>query len=572
MKDKFKGGKMKNYLVVLIGIAFLFTACAQKDQRVLHSKDNNNDEEINVAAKTNVNRSDFIDELALHDAVRARDLKQVKLLLKEGSNINQKDIYGYTPLHLASRLNELEILKELIKEGASVNNDDIYEDTPLLDSTRNDYTDVSEILICNGAYRNVSDSHDMTPLHNTSKNKNLYISKMLMAEDLTPYCKKLGVKIVDLDLIKGKYRVCGNYNNDVQATNTLNIKDFAGDLVDSSESTAKWCSKFDRLKDGRYILEANAKDIYNRDALDEANMDIDDDITLMYTNRLKITIDDIDNFNPQTKLICGAVKVGNAKKVSLDLYNLTTKKLQGTYETQIKDNRWCAKVEDISYGKYAAKAKGVDKFDNTSIAIDERIVYAQPKVIKPKPAPKPAAEPERFIGLYDALIKEFKDDFGPWNAELTPDFTFRFKDPKSLFAHGNSDLKKRFTNILSDFFPRYLKIVNVYEREIKEVAIEGHTSSSYRLAKNDEERYQFNKILSQKRANAVKTYSVETAGKRSDINQEWIASTFRSYGRSYDNLIYNLDGTENASESRRVEFKIVRKENVAPVMKKVEDK
>ena len=289
---------------------------------------------------------------------------------------------------------------------------------------------------------------------------------------------------------------------------------------------------------------------------------------MLYSNRLKITINDIDNFDPVSKLICGDIEIGSAEKITLDVHNKTSNKLQGSYPTVIIDNKWCAKVDDISYGKYLAKAKGIDKDANTSVAIDERILYVAGETIEPVLVEKP--KPGKFIGLYAALTKEFKDDFKPWNAELTKkDFIFRFKDPKSLFTHGKSDLKKRFTNILGDFFPRYLKILNDYKSEIKEVGIEGHTSSSYRLAKNDRQRYQFNKILSQKRANEVRSYSVDVASQKSQIDQRWIAQTFKAYGKSYDTLIYNLDGTENASASRRVEFKIIRKENAPSVMKKV---
>jgi outer membrane protein OmpA-like peptidoglycan-associated protein len=645
---------VKTFLLSIVSATIILSGCSNKNEyRTIHSKDNNSTQKVDVNNPSEINHKDFIDELALHDAIRARDIEHVKFLIEEGSDLNTQDIYGYTPVHLASRLQELEILTLLLEHGANVNNTDIYKDTPLLDSTRNNYTKISELLICNGAHRNVEDTHEMSPLHNSSKNKNLYISRMLLAKDLTPYCKKLGVKIVDLDKNGENYKVCGVYKNDINASNTLDIADKTGTLIDSVTSQEKWCSDFAKLNDGSYRLNANAQDIYERNATDLAMLDINGDITELYTNRLKITIDDIDNFDTETKTICGTVAHGKATKVDLNLYNVDTDTKYGAYKTNIIGDRWCSEpVTDITYGHYEAKAKGIDDYNNSSVALDDTINYipekfaitidtipdqndttvqicgdipkgdakqvtvnlvhnndssksyktahdnkqkrwctavindleegnytAHAKGFSTNNIPSDAKEdfnvklpePEAFIGLYDALYEEFKDDFGPWNAELTKDdLLFRFKDPASLFTHGNSDLKDRFTNILSDFFPRYLKIINGYQKEIEEVAIEGHTSSSYRLAKNDEERWQFNKNLSDKRANEVRDYSVNVAATDSQIDQEWIADTFKPYGRSYDNLIYNLDGSENADASRRVEFKIIRKNGVAPVMKKVE--
>ena len=343
--------------------------------------------EVDSIHTTNVTNNDFINEMALHDAVRARDLKLVQFLIEQKSDINKKDIYGYTPLHIAVRLKEYDIAKLLIQNGGEVNTFDNYQDTPLLDSTRDNYTDLSKLLICNKAQRDVVDSHQMSPLHNSSKNNNIYISEMLKAENLDPYCK------------------------------------------------------------------------------------------------------------PQEE-------------------NIEKPKAEVVVEEPIQEETLV--VEDVT---------------------------------------------PSFVGLYDALMEEFKNDFKPWNAELSKDnLLFRFNNPLALFETGKSDLKVGFTDILSDFFPRYLKIVEKYKDEIQEIRIEGHTSSEYKLSKTDEERYKFNKLLSQKRADEVRDYAVNKASKDSKISKEWIESTFKSYGMAYDNLILNPDGTENTDASRRVDFKIVKKE------------
>ncbi len=366
MKDKLYINKgindMKNSVLMLVMISIIISGCTATNQKEVI---------------TPIEKNDFIKESSLHDAVRAKDIKMVQLLIDQKINLDSKDIYGYTPLHIAVRLDEYAISQLLIKNGATVNTIDNYQDTPLLDSTRDNYTELSKLLICNGAKRDVIDAHKMSPLHNSSKNNNLLISELLRAENLDSYC------------------------------------------------------------------------------------------------------------NPKEKTVS---------------------------QEPIKEE---------------------------TVQIEQ--------------------ETPSFVGLYDALIDEFKNDFEPWNAELTKDdLLFRFNNPIALFEVNKSELKSGFTDILSDFFPRYLKIVEQYKNEIQEIRIEGHTSSEYTQAKSDEERYNLNKKLSSQRANEVREYAVNEASKNSDISKEWIENTFKPYGMSYDNLIINPDGTENADASRRVDFKIVK--------------
>jgi len=407
MKDRLnlpKGDVMKTAILSLVTVATLFmTGCAQKETTVTPEEAKVAHQQITEIA--NVNDKDFITEQALHDAVRAKDMEQVILLVSNNSEINVKDYYGYNPLHLAVRLKQYDIAKYLIMNGADVNNLDNYKDTPLLDSTRDNYTDLSKLLICNGAKRRVADRYDMTPLHYSAKNKNKLISEMLLAKDLTPYC---------------------NDNGD----------DGAGD--------------------------------------------------------------------------------GMAKEPMAEV---------------------------------ATQGEEADL---------------------------PLAQTPEFNGLYEALMEEFKDDFEPWNAELTKDdLMFRFNDPVTLFEKGSDKLKPGFANILDDFFPRYLKVLSEYQENIQEVRVEGHTSSEWSGAKNDDERYRLNKILSEKRANAVRNFSVDSALfesgssqlkenvakniKDENVDGAWVEDKFQPYGMAYDNLILNPDGTENKEASRRVDFKIMKK-------------
>ena len=62
--------------------------------------------------------------------------------------------------------------------------------------------------------------------------------------------------------------------------------------------------------------------------------------------------------------------------------------------------------------------------------------------------------------LYTALEAEFRNDLTKWGAELDRDLSIRFKEPEVLFASGKSELSSRFKEIMSDFFPRYLRILS----------------------------------------------------------------------------------------------------------------
>ena len=60
--------------------------------------------------------------------------------------------------------------------------------------------------------------------------------------------------------------------------------------------------------------------------------------------------------------------------------------------------------------------------------------------------------------LYEALLKEFGKDLKVWDASIDEDNTIRFNEPEVLFDIGAKQVKKRFKDILDDFFPRYVKI------------------------------------------------------------------------------------------------------------------
>lgn len=159
--------------------------------------------------------------------------------------------------------------------------------------------------------------------------------------------------------------------------------------------------------------------------------------------------------------------------------------------------------------------------------------------------------------LKEDLEKEFENNLANWGAEVLTDGTVRFKNTTLLFEPGSSQLKPAFRAVLTQFFPRYIKVLEKFHNDIKEVRIEGHTSSDWTGAHDLETRYLNNVSLSQARSFKVLEYCFRLDTIKA--SREWLTSTFRANGLAFAQPIENANGTEDSVQSRRVEFKAVLK-------------
>ncbi len=157
-----------------------------------------------------------------------------------------------------------------------------------------------------------------------------------------------------------------------------------------------------------------------------------------------------------------------------------------------------------------------------------------------------------------ALIKEFEKDLVKWNAEIKPDtLTIRFKSPEVLFEQGKSNIKENFKEILNDFMPRFLLLLNTeFKDNIAEVRIEGHTSSDWR-GKEGKEAFIKNMELSQARTRTVMNYTLRMP----ELNRisVWMTKTISANGLSSSKLIPMSEKgpfIENKEASRRVDFAV----------------
>jgi chemotaxis protein MotB len=172
--------------------------------------------------------------------------------------------------------------------------------------------------------------------------------------------------------------------------------------------------------------------------------------------------------------------------------------------------------------------------------------------------------------IYEALKNEFsEEELEKWQVEILPSNIVRFKSPNVLFERGSSELKPLFQYILSDFFPRYTKVLTTsreFREFIDEVRVEGHTDSSW----NDSEfsSYLKNLELSQIRSKNVLNYIIKIPEVRSNFH--WLKQVFRANGLSSsktldENSEYTAKSglAEDPEKSRRVEFRIMTKSREA---------
>ncbi|HIP15473.1 MAG TPA: OmpA family protein [Sulfurimonas autotrophica] len=166
-----------------------------------------------------------------------------------------------------------------------------------------------------------------------------------------------------------------------------------------------------------------------------------------------------------------------------------------------------------------------------------------------------ASYQENKVQIYNALIEEFKYDLIKWDAEIDKrSLSFNFKSPEILFGIGKSTLKAKFREILNDFFPRYLTVINQYKKSIEEVRIEGHTSSIWNSFTSDDVAYFKNMNLSQNRTRSVLSYIYNLVNVKSE--KTWIKGNIAAVGYSSSKLIKS-NGVEDSERSRRVSFRII---------------
>lgn len=168
-----------------------------------------------------------------------------------------------------------------------------------------------------------------------------------------------------------------------------------------------------------------------------------------------------------------------------------------------------------------------------------------------------AVQGEECENMFQILATEFGEDFEEWDVQLLKDLTIRFRNPEILFAQGEDTIQPRFREILRDFVPRYINILKSdrYRREVREIRIEGHTSSEWTGNHSAIEAYFNNMELSQSRTRAILQLVLQLPV--SSENSEWLRPLITANGLSSSKLILDRNGNEDRRRSRRVEFRLM---------------
>lgn len=220
----------------------------------------------------------------------------------------------------------------------------------------------------------------------------------------------------------------------------------------------------------------------------------------------------------------------NAKEQALIIIQVDLDKLQDTLS---------AKEEELNSAK-AALIIQQQALDAATAKLEEQQLALASQ----------AQRIDDLIGIRTTMIRELSASLTAANMKATvdPNTGDIVLDSSVFFETGKSAIKEEGQQLLNRFIPVYLDVLlrDKYANYLGEIIIEGHTDSSG--------SYESNLKLSQDRALQVALYCLNMpslTGQQKLKLQEILTAK----GRSYSDLVYNPDGTENPDASRRVEFK-----------------
>ena len=151
-----------------------------------------------------------------------------------------------------------------------------------------------------------------------------------------------------------------------------------------------------------------------------------------------------------------------------------------------------------------------------------------------------------YMTLYQALRDEFKG-----NDDIHVYKDLRISHDGLIFKQGSSTLTSSHKAILDDLMPRLYKVITSYNHLIKNLQINGYTSTEWNAP--DTQRYLNNARLSNERAFHILDYAYKLQSMSK--YRKFAGKIFSTDGYSYSRLIY-ANEKENKIRSRRVEFEI----------------
>lgn len=158
----------------------------------------------------------------------------------------------------------------------------------------------------------------------------------------------------------------------------------------------------------------------------------------------------------------------------------------------------------------------------------------------------------RYNYIRDSISQDLQDEFKPeeiarWGTRIDPqNLTVTFIEPSVFFDTNDATVNAHFQQVLEEFMPRYIAVLQKYSDDIVEVRIEGNASREWNGDPNSPEAYYYNMKLSQDRAFNVLQYVYSMGELRA--YRPWLQDKLRANGASYSKA------NDNASASRCVEI------------------
>lgn len=155
------------------------------------------------------------------------------------------------------------------------------------------------------------------------------------------------------------------------------------------------------------------------------------------------------------------------------------------------------------------------------------------------------------------LKREFTKETEKWDMSICENGLLISFDNDSNFEVNSANLSSEFSDVLTDFYPRLMRVMFEYKESISELRIEGHTDSSVRKFDKELSGYLYNTQLSQNRSRNVMAFVLNLPSILEDRSfLSWSYTHVTAHGMSSSKKIFTDEGLEDYAASRRVEFRL----------------
>jgi outer membrane protein OmpA-like peptidoglycan-associated protein len=171
-----------------------------------------------------------------------------------------------------------------------------------------------------------------------------------------------------------------------------------------------------------------------------------------------------------------------------------------------------------------------------------------------------AVDSKTYTTLYAMLLEQLKNELNELNISLHKNLTFSFAPSAIYFDQGSATLKPVFKQQLQRFFPQLLDVLlnSPFKDRIKEIQLNGFTSSEWQPKSTHDQRFLNNAKLSTQRAFTTVEYLFNMKKPSIKTHKPWLRDHLSLNGLSYRHLLHDpKTQQEDKIHSRRVEISVI---------------